>query len=389
MIMDEALKQDIKNAIKRSGFPLEHKVCKILHEHGWQTISNRYYIDDIKGAEREIDIVAYKLDLDETENIEYITTLIISCKKNDKNKWCFLTKKTDPTDANFNWTPLHYCTTDERLDYMTKRHKGFLIRKYKAHNAISHLYDFTENVFAYEKLREPNNDNERDQKGNIIINGNQDIYESIITTIKALEFEKGSRIERYGNYHHKRYYTFHPISIFDGEMVKVLFNEDGTLDINKIVEIKYLNRHIINNVDDFYIVNFIQKDNFEFRLNLFDYIHQINSRTLPKLVNAFYEDIFKYSDRVAMYWDDFSQELAETIQTYADSRTNPLYITDPLPILLYTYKDNKLIFLVKGELYEDDELLEKLNKNEQFMDEVREILNRYYRYEGQVIFTNY
>ena len=389
MIMDEALKQDIKDAIKRSGFPLEHQVCKILHEHGWQTISNRYYIDDIKGAEREIDIVAYKLFLDETEKIEYITTLIISCKKNDKNKWCFLTKKTDPTDANFNWTPLHYCTTDERLEYMTKRHKGFLIRKYKAHNAIRHLYDFSENVFAYEKLRVPSNDNERAQKGNIIINGNQDIYDSIITTIKALEFEKGSRIKRYEHYHHKRYYTFHPISIFDGEMVKVLFNEDGSLDVNKIVEIKYLNRHIINNVDDFYIVNFIQVDNFEFRLNLFDYIHQINSHTLPKLVNAFYEDIFKYRDRVEMYWDDFSQELAETIQTYADSRTNPIYITDPLPILLYTYKDNKLIFLVKGELYEDSELVERLNKNKKFIEEVREILYRYYRYEGQVIFTNY
>ena len=278
--MNEALKQEIISAIQRSGFPLEHQVGYILREHGWQTISNRYYIDDIKGTEREIDIVAYKLFLDETEQIEYITTLIISCKKNEKNKWCFLTRSTDPTDANINRNPFHYCTTDERLDYMTKRHKGVLIRQYKSEKDVRDLYDFSENVFAYEKIRDAKDKSEK-EKGMFVLNGNTDIYESIITTIKALNFEKSSRIKRYEKYRYKRYYTFHLLSVFGGEMVKDHFEENGTQVIENIDEIKYLNRHIINNEEDFYVVNFIQIDNFENRLNLFDDIHKVNTEILP------------------------------------------------------------------------------------------------------------
>ena len=76
--MDEALKQDIKDAIESSGFPLEHYVDGILRKHDWQTITNRHYIDDVKGVEREIDIIAYKVEKDDVEKIEYITSLIIS-----------------------------------------------------------------------------------------------------------------------------------------------------------------------------------------------------------------------------------------------------------------------------------------------------------------------
>ncbi len=385
--MEEALKQEIISAIQRSGFPLEHQVGNILREHGWQTISNRYYIDDIKGTEREIDIVAYKLFLDKTEQIEYITTLIISCKKNEKNKWCFLTRNTDPTDANFNWSPLHYCTTDERLDYMTKRHKGVLIRQYKSEKDVRDLYDFSENVFAYQKIRDAKDKSEK-EKGMFVLNGNTDIYESIITTIKALNFEKSSRIKRYEKYRYKRYYTFHLLSVFGGEMVKDHFEEDGTQVIQNIDEIKYLNRHIINNEEDFYVVNFIQIDNFENRLNLFDDIHKVNTEILPKFIDTFYKDIFKYRDRVMLFWDECSRELGEVIQTYADSDTHPIQTSDPLPRLFFVY-DDKLIICIYDKSYKDDKLITELNDNEGLKEEVNEILQRYYRYSGPFSIINW
>lgn len=385
--MEEDLKREIISAIQRSGFPLEHQVGNILRGHGWQTISNRYYIDDIKGTEREIDIVAYKLDLDEIENIEYITTLIISCKKNEKNKWCFLTRSTDPTDANINRNPFHYCTTDERLDYMTKRHKGVLIRQYKSEKDVRDLYDFSENVFAYEKIRDAKDKSEKG-KGMFVLNGNTDIYESIITTIKALNFEKSSRIKRYEKYRYKRYYTFHLLSVFGGEMVKDHFEEDGTQVIENIDEIKYLNRHIINNEEDFYVVNFIQIDNFENRLNLFDDIHKVNTEILPKFIDTFYKDIFKYRDRVMLFWDECSRELGEVIQTYADSDTHPIQTSDPLPRLFFVY-DDKLIICIYDKSYKDDKLITELNDNEGLKEEVNEILQRYYRYSGPFSIINW
>ena len=70
--MDESLKQDICKAISDSGFPLENYVDVVLRKHGWQTITNRHYIDDVEGKERELDILAYKGFADKKENIEYI-----------------------------------------------------------------------------------------------------------------------------------------------------------------------------------------------------------------------------------------------------------------------------------------------------------------------------
>ena len=106
--MEESLKQDIHKAINDSGFTLENYVDVILRKHGWQTITNRHYIDDIKGVERELDILAYKVYLDKKENIEYITSLVISCKKSSVNKWCFLTRDANSNDVNTDLTPYHY-----------------------------------------------------------------------------------------------------------------------------------------------------------------------------------------------------------------------------------------------------------------------------------------
>ena len=79
--MDEETKKNIEHAIKESGFPFENYASTVLREHGWTIIPNRFYLDDVKGIEREVDILAYKSLLDEEENICFYTSLIISCKK--------------------------------------------------------------------------------------------------------------------------------------------------------------------------------------------------------------------------------------------------------------------------------------------------------------------
>ena len=127
--MEELIK-NIKSSIERSGFPLEHYIGLTLKQHGWHIITNRNYIDDIKGIEREIDILAYKIYTDSDENIDYITSLIVSCKKSDKHKWCFLTRDIDKDDCNINWTPFHYCTSDERLKYMSEVFRENIINSY-------------------------------------------------------------------------------------------------------------------------------------------------------------------------------------------------------------------------------------------------------------------
>lgn len=75
-------------------------------------------------------------------------------------------------------------------------------------------------------------------------------------------------------------------------MYEDFFDESGEQHVNDLREIKYLNRHIVNKIDDFYIVNFIHINEFNYRLELFDILHSQNERILPKLLTSFYVNIF-------------------------------------------------------------------------------------------------
>lgn len=384
--MEETLK-DIKSAIERSGFPLEHYIGLVLKQHGWQIITNRNYIDDVKGVEREIDILAYKVHSDKTENIEYFTSLIISCKKSEKQKWCFLSRDMDANDCNINFTPFHYCTSDERLNYMTMHHLDTVIDRYKKHRAVKCLYTFNNMVFAYQQLAEAPNDNERKQKGTFYPVKNEDIYNSISTTIKAMCNEKKSRLEAYDYVEKQRYYTFHAISVFEGEMYNAHFDSNGGIDVKPITNIKYLNRHIVDNVDDFYIVHFINKDIFDYRLKIFDYMHDENVRTISQFIPAFYKDIFEDRDKTHIFERPCSLDICYHIELLANCGTHRIPTQSPLSMLRYTLKNGVLELGINDSYYHSDEMLNELNSNEALRKEVGALLQEYYRYSGEFVFT--
>ncbi len=385
--MEETVKQNIKEVINHSGFPLEHEVGLILRQHGWSIITNRYYIDDIRGTEREVDVIAYKIHTDDSERIQYITTLIVSCKKSDKKTWCFLTREADENDGNTDWTPLHFCTTDKRLEYMTNNHREMIIKKYKSNIATRHLYDFTENVFAYEQLRAAKDDNEKKQKGAIISCGNDDIYNSIITSIKAVGYEKKTRMERYQRHKYKRYYTFHILSIFDGDMVKDFFDESKEQHIEEIKGIKYLNRHIVNNVDNFYIVNFIHKNDFDYRLKLFDYLHSENCRVLPKLLTAYYTDIFQEKGKADLLWKDFSNRIQWAVKYTISNILLGEVGVDELKLSYGYNNEEKILNIEIDNFYLNEDTAKQLNEEEWLHNHIKQALKLFYRYDGLFQFT--
>lgn len=385
--MEGSIINDIKDAIERSGFPLEHYIGLILKKHNWQIITNRNYIDDIKGVEREIDILAYKSYVDTKENIDYITTLIISCKKSDKHKWCFLTRNIDKEECNINLTPFHFCTSDDRLKYMTEHHLENILGRYKGHRAIKHLFSFDDMVFAYQQLAEPANDKDRIRNGNLMPTKNEDIYNSISTTIKAISNEKESRLNAYDYSTRQRYYTFHALSIFEGEMYKSHFDSNGVVNVSEISNIKYLNRHIVSGVDDFYIVHFINRDIFDYRLRIFDYLHEENIRTLPKLIDSFYKNIFEDYDKSNLKWKEFEIYISPFImRILKDSYT--FYQYDTLR-MCYNYNNTKQLLEIKIlNITLHEGVIKNLNSNTELKQDMRYGLKSFFRYEGDYIFTN-
>lgn len=383
--MEEKLKQDIADAISHTGFPLEHEICNILKDQGWSIISNRYYIDDIKGTEREIDIIAYQIS-DIGDNVEYITTLVISCKKSEQNRWCFLTRDADTTSANINWTPLHFCSTDKRLKYILETQNNQLVSRYLANRALNHLYSFNHQVFAFQVIQNSKKQPDK-EKGNLCVKSNEDIYNSIITPIKAISAEKKSRFEKYHN-QAKRCYLFYAISIFDGEMFEVKFDNKGNQSIDEISGIKYLNRHIINNVDDFYIVDFIAKENFNNRLKLYDILHENNTQYLSGMLDDFYVNIFEHPERVDLFWKDFEADvnfmahyyIKEEVGLESDYRYNTLY---------YKFQEDDQCLLI--DISYDIRLYaaqwEALNNMRDLRNMFRYHLRKYFKYVGKFKFA--
>lgn len=381
--MSEDVKKKIECAVSQTGFPLEHYIGNVLREHGWRIITNRYYIDDVKNVEREIDILAYKTHLDEDEKIQYYTGLIISCKKSDKYTWCFLTRDADVMDCNIDWTPLHYCMSDKRLKYMFDKHRDFLIKKYKSHNAIKNLYDFSESVFAYQQLTIAANNRNGRKEGDYYFDGNEDIYNSIITSIKALDTEKRSRVNVISEKNYKRCYIFHLISVFDGEMVKDNFDKEGNQQIEFISEIKYLNRHIVNKDDDFYIVNFIKKEDFDYRLKLWDFFHSYNSTLLKKIISEYYKDIFLEKEKVNIFWNYFKERISWRVSNSLHKLIN----LDNLDIV-YSYEDNKLNLELLTNIYLEDTIIDSLNNDKHLKELIQKELLEIYRYKGEFCFSN-
>lgn len=380
----ENVLQDIKSAIQRSGFPLEYYIGSVLKQHGWQIITNRNYIDDIKGIEREIDILAYKIYADKEENIEYVTSLIISCKKSDKHKWCFLTRDIDNDDCNTNWTPFHYCTSDNRLGYMSEVHLETIIDRYKAHDAVKELYSFDDLVFAYQQLIEPANEKERKQNGNLCCVKNDDIYNSISTTIKAINNEKESRLKAYDYKDKQRYYTFHAISVFEGQMFNAHFDPSSSIEVNKIYDIKYLNRHIVGEEDDFYIVHFINRDVFDSCLCLYDSIHDENIEVLPRLITSFYEDIFRDRKRALLLWDEFVDKIKWKVEC-------SLPTDDKIMNIFFSYNpsEDKSVLEICVNSLSAKENVDALNYNDALVDYTTLWLERVFRYKGKFVFSDY
>ncbi|WP_018248801.1 hypothetical protein [Orenia marismortui] len=330
---DELNLEGFKEQIEKTGFVLEYEVSKILENHGWNVITNRYYIDPMKNIDREIDILAYKVF--KFKGIQYYTSLIISCKKSEKNVWSFLTKDLKEDDPNINHYPVAYWTNSKIIEFMLneKEIENIIENDFLDKDYLHNIYSLNKEVFAFQQMNstscKPKNDS--------------NIYNSITTTIKALEYERNSLPERREN---KAFYNFNLLSIFKGDFIELYFN-NGDIVPKKIDSIKYLNRHIVSEKEDFYRVHFISYDKLEEKLEDFNKLFNWNFKYYSQLISEYYNKVFIFDNYAELFWNQFKQELIDFINIeisweYEDFENYSIKSFD------YNYKkeDKKLLLLI-------------------------------------------
>ncbi|MED4060920.1 hypothetical protein [Priestia megaterium] len=368
--------EKLKEQIYKTGFVLENKICRLLEDNNWSIINNRYYLDDLEGKDREIDIIAYKVHI--TEEVLYYTTLVISCKKSEKNSWTFLTKDINQNDPNIHFCPVNNWSNHKILKFMLEdgdQNIEYRILELSKHAPpLDFIYGMDKQVFAFQQLNKTNFSPQNDR----------DIYNSIITTIKALEYEKNSLDKRIK---HKALYNFNLLSIFDGDMIQLHFDSEGERP-QKIDEIKYLNRHIVNKEESFYRVHFMKYEKLNSYIENLNELHRFHTEFYPSLMEEFYSNVPYYSSNKGwkLLIDEFEEEILWRLNYYYDPSENLL---DRL-ILDYDEDEELLYIDIEGKdmtYSEEIDALSKLNDMSRVLEITSSALEEVYRYEGNFIFA--
>jgi len=235
----------IPSALEKTGFILEYAVGEEFRKAGWVTIGGRYYADDVDGRARELDLVAYRTR--KSKDIEVVTAVLVSCKKDEDTTWCFMTKERPKQDPNYDWDPVHEWTDVQPLQTYLASYpwkSGYI-------KAIGKVYDPTlapgQDTFAFQQVSNqkpvPKND--------------RAIFDSIVSLMKALDHEKALLSDRVKG--RKRVYLFSLLSVVDAPLVEVRYS--ATPPVAKEVErLTHLARYMVRKRDLTALIHFVRSD---------------------------------------------------------------------------------------------------------------------------------
>jgi hypothetical protein len=252
--------------IKQSGFPLEINIGSIIKSvKPWRIYPNSYFLDKDENKGRELDIKAdiISADLSHLESrMRHLVdlTLLISCKQLPGHAWIFFKDISDPY--------IHICR--ESLNDIIEHHLGDpyfeVLEKKDTHfekkDALSTNY--LEIIFDDKKSNKKENN----------------IFESIITLIKATSFEKEEQCNETKDFIYETgveellknpfsvFNVYYPLIIFDGELYEAIIEKKILLR-----KVNYVLFHVEyksgNYKGDFHI-DIVKKDFFP---TYFEYIN--------------------------------------------------------------------------------------------------------------------
>lgn len=355
MVSFQLNSQFLDEAISKTGFLTEYNVQKLLEKHGWNVISNRYYIDDQKKIEREIDLLAFKNGV----------RLVISCKKSDTDFWTFMTSQNNGVVV-----PLEYKTKDKIIRYFLNNEEDVFRTIISKYSGFASVMALPEMVRAFQQIvistYKHNND--------------KHIYDSIITTIKAAEYEEN---------HSKENALYFILSVFEGEMVK----KDFDTGISSVIDdIKYVNRHYIGSDDRYYCVHFVKLGVLDKILYEYDKIAEELPYIINDLHNEFKKDVFKKPKRWEFFWRKLEHKFFHKIHDhygYTESALSSLATNPMAEIRPYLAKNGKLHLAFKLFLFVDsDSFGQEINRDEYCRNLMARLLKEFYGYEGNFVIEN-
>ncbi len=366
------------NGVILTGFVLEHEVAMQLKEAGWIVINNKYYIDDVESKVREIDLLAYKVTI--VKGINIYTSLIISCKKSNKNDWVLLCRDIDHKNPNKVWNPQHVWTNDHILSFQFKDNFGQNYLKYRAkyRKKIEALKEPNIDVFAFQEMDK--------SKGTAVNDTN--IFNSIVSLMKAQAYELNRLPVRKKT---KSLYHFSLLSIIDSNLLKINFSQQQLI-AEEIESENYIANYIVNKNENSSRIRFVKSSNFQNIIGDYDTLHQYNCWVLPKLYEEFYIDnYFNVNDRIKILQNILLSELGDFTNNIINDKFKHFeeYISiDRLYIHLDEETNFLYILLCDTPSILEDYIIDFLNKNKETKKQYSKKLKEIFKHEGDFSFVN-
>lgn len=357
------------NGISSTGFGLEFSVSKILIEDGWTVINNKYYIDDVQGSAREIDILAYRVAL--KNGIQVYTVLIISCKKSNDKAWALLSKEINYNDPNIDWNPVTLWSNQKILKFIIENYdwKNKYVNSSK--DLYNQLFSPKKHIFAFQELKQKNGKPQNDRA----------IFNSVVSSMKSQNYEIGSLNQRKKE---KSLYNFNLISVVDAPLLRMNYT-DGDPSVRQISSDIYVGSYIINRQETLSRVHFINFDAFNSSLSIYNKLHSHNINQTSEIFESYYKDCLKDQKKVKLFLKDFSRKIRwdiyETIKGLRDDKS----IKDVIGIHWDEKKDCAAITI--DDVWKEDEV-KALNESIKIIAGVKSTFKKIYRYDGDFYFDD-
>lgn len=360
---DKRLSQ-IADAVRKTGFVLEREVSDLFETFNWSVINNRYYIDAVTNAPREIDLLAYKTF--SYEDIRHYFVTIVSCKKSESNDWVFLTKPSKEYDPNLVAIPQLFWTNSEILkvtDTISTIEKS-ISQKSVVDNEFKDIFGLDNNVYAFQEVSivsgKPQND--------------KPIYSSIDSLLMASSYElKSIKDKKKENL----IYHFNLLTVFDGDMYEALITKDEPV-ITKIDHSKYVNRFIIDNIESFCRLHFCKKEKLPEMLYELGKLYEYEQVKIIERIDE-YKTLFLDND---IYRNTFRKEILGSL-----SPIFTMILQDYTPSEITKIEDlwlekNKLANELNIEINASEDVIRIFNSYSYLIQKTKELLKTYCRYIG-------
>lgn len=367
------IKHKFAENIKQTGFILESRIVALLRKEGWTVISNKYYVDDSESSIREMDVLCYKVA--KVEHIDIYTTLIISCKKSEKDIWALISRDINLKNPNYDWWPLHAWSNDKAISYELSQ--PGMAKKYHDDNMKGELKDVLAvpdyEVFAFQEMNKESGASKNDSN----------IFASIKSLIKAQAYEIGVLPQRKKS---ASVYQFSLVSVVDSELLRLMVDEEEEVSEIKIDSDQYLSRYIINKRESFSRIRFITAKAFLHKVKEYTALHQANTKWFQSRLDAFYSDVLKQPSKQEVLIEEFKNNLGWRFFHLIEKNYHTKIERNDVS-LGWSRNENKLIVYLLASSLTSATML-SMNINEDLINIASKALIDTYRYHGKFEFVD-